>query len=162
MNIKIEQNPERIMEIIVHVISELRNARSMEEIDMDALQRRGYTEAEISVAVSWLVQRMEEVSGNAETQPDVFAQPLRTSFRTFHQAELHLFTKEALGELVQLQTLGIITAEHIESIVERSFMFGEGNVGKAELYAIISELIFREFPSQAGSRTMLTASDTIH
>ncbi|MBL7973740.1 MAG: DUF494 family protein [Candidatus Kapabacteria bacterium] len=160
MNVKLDGNTERIMEIIVHVISEMSTAGSVEDIDISHLQMQGYTEAEISIAVSWLVQQMQESPVPAEGK--VLQQTSSTSFRTLHPAEQHLFSKEAHGELIQLLTLGIITNEHVESIIERCFMFGESGITKKDMYGIISDLIFRDNSLQAGSRTMLMGNDTIN
>jgi len=160
MNLKAEGNTERIMEIIVHVISEMSDTGSVEDIDITGLQKQGYTEAEISVAVSWLVQQMQQQE--MPTEERLIQRTSATAFRTLHFAEQHLFSKEAYGEIIQLQSLGIINNEHIEAIIERCFMFGELGISKKDVYGIVSELVFRDNSQQPGSRTMLMGNDTIN
>ena len=150
---------ERIIEIIVYVISELQGKKSISDIDVQELKSLGYTNSEISTAFSWLVDR-------AELSQQLFSEekPTRSqSFRVMHEAEEDLFTKEAYGELIQMQTLGILNNEQIEALIEKSMMSGWLQIDKKHLIKYIATTIFADnSETRFGSRVMLDGSDTIN
>lgn len=150
---------ERIIEIIVYVIAELRQNKNINDIDVAELQDLGYTRAEISTAFSWLVDRVEFSEQFFSNQ----SLSHNASFRILHEAEVELFTREAWGELIQYQTLGIIGAEHVDSIIERAVMTGASEIGIKQLKAFVAGIIFNAQATDApGSRVMLNGGDTIH
>jgi uncharacterized protein Smg (DUF494 family) len=149
---------ERIIEIIVYVISELKQNKHISEIDVNELQKLGYTSAEISTAFSWLVDKIEF---SEELFADTF--DAGDSFRVFHDAERELFTRAAWGEMIQLHSLGIITNEHIEKIVERSAMAGSEQIDSPQLKQLVASISFNaETNTSPGTRIMLNGGDTIN
>ncbi len=150
---------ERIIEIIVYVISELKQNKHISDIDVDQLHELGYTNSEISTAFSWLVDRMEfsdQMFLKDETTSD-------DSFRILHEAERELFTQEAVGELIQLHSLGILTNEHIESLIERALITGMDRIDSSGLKSFVAGMIFNAHPSaKSGNRILLRGNDTIH
>ncbi len=150
---------ERIIEIIVYVISELKLNKQISEIDVDQLHELGYTNSEISTAFSWLVDRMEfsdQMFTKDETSSD-------DSFRILHEAERELFTQDAIGELIQLHSLGILTNEHIESLIERALITGMDRIDSSGLKSFVAGMIFNAHPSGgSGNRILLRGNDTIH
>lgn len=150
---------ERIIEIIVYLISQLHEKRSINDITVDKLNEDGYTATEISTAFSWLIDRME--FGDQVITNDDIAQS--NSFRMLHADESSVITPEAFGYLLQMQQLGLITNEHVEMVVERSMLMGGRKVSDAEMKAIIASVIFNaEAQSSGGSRMLLNGTDTIH
>ncbi len=150
---------ERIIEIIMLVIAEFRKRNSINAIDLNELQRRGYTSAEISAAFSWLVDKVEFTK---ELLPLHECATL-ASFRVFHEAERELFSRQALGELMQMQELGIIGNQHIEEIIERTLLSGMRKVGAKDLKNMVATLMFNvEHTRGAGFRLMLEGNETIN
>lgn len=149
---------ERIIEIIVFVVSELRQNKNISDINISELYNLGYTNTEISTALSWLVDRLEfseKFFNNVGTNEG--------SFRILHDAEKEMFTKEAWGELVQLNALGILTNEHIESLIERAAMLGIRLIDSQQLNYFVANTIFNPFASNVpGSRIMLMGNETIN
>jgi len=150
---------ERIIEIIVFVIAELKENKSFNDIKIEQLQDLGYTSSEISTALSWLVDRIEF--------SDNFVQAFQlsgiNSFRVLHDAERELFTPEAWGELIQLNALGIISNENIESLIERAVMMGLKQIDSPHLKVFVANSIFNVYAnSLPGSRIMLQGNDTIN
>ncbi len=150
---------ERIIEIILYVISELKNNKEISDIDIGNLVNLGYTNAEISTAISWLADRVEF--------PDSFYSitPISSSdsFRVLHIAEYDLFTQEAWGEVVQLSTLGLLSNEHIELLIDRATMMGATEIDTGQVRAFLANVLFNaQTSSSPGSRVMLTGSDLIH
>jgi uncharacterized protein Smg (DUF494 family) len=150
---------ERIVEIIVYVISELKHNKQISEIDIDELQKRGYSRIEISTAFSWIVDRFE--LSDKFYVSEGYINP--NSFRILHDGEKDLFTKEALGNLLQLHSLGLLSNEHIEMLIERTVMTGMNQIDSQQLKIYVANIIFNaqtnNFP---GSRLMLSAEDTIN
>ncbi|MBM2817237.1 MAG: hypothetical protein HW421_3999 [Ignavibacteria bacterium] len=150
---------EKIIDIIVYVISELRQNKKISDINIDELLSRGYTNAEISTAFSWLVDRIEF----SDTTFVVESFSNEESFRILHEAEKDLFTTEAWGDLVSLHSLRLLTNEHIESIIERAMMLGIRKIDSGNLKSFVAMLVFNaESNSNQNSRFMLNGNDTIN
>ncbi|MCX6152693.1 MAG: DUF494 family protein [Candidatus Kapabacteria bacterium] len=151
---------ERIIEILAYVISELRHNKNLNEIDVIELQDRGYTKSEISTAFSWLVDRIEF----AEQLFLSLSTAENHSFRVFHPFEQDLFSKDAWGALIQYHSLGIITNEHIESIIDRGMMMGLRRIETSQLKALIGLLIFNNdsVGLRLGNKHLLDGNDTIN
>lgn len=148
---------ERIIEIIVYVISELKQHKDISEIDLGELESLGYTSAEISTAFSWLVDRMELSEEASESFTEL------NSFRMLHEAEQKLFTRQAWGDLIQLQSLGLLHSEHIESLIERAVMSSQQQVDSRQLKKYVASMVFHAIGDVAeSSRFMLDGSDTIN
>jgi len=150
---------ERIIEIIAYVISEVKRNKSLNEIDVNELENRGYTSSEISTAFSWLVDRMEFaehlfISDSTESN----------SFRILHPYEQELFSKESWGEIIGYHSLGIISNIHIEALIDKSIMMGLRQINPSQLKSMIGVMIFNSGPfSQInGSRFLLNGNDTIN
>jgi uncharacterized protein Smg (DUF494 family) len=150
---------ERIIEIIVFVISELKQNKNISDIDINKLQSLGYSSSEISTALSWLVDRVEIT--------DKFFQDTVASdagsFRVLHDAERDLFTLEAWGEMIQLHNLGILTNENIENLIERAAMLGMHQIDTTQLKLYVANSIFNAQSSEMnGSRIILHGNDSIN
>lgn len=129
---------ERIIEIIIYLITEMKDNKNLSEIDISELNERGYSNIEVSTALSWLVDRLEfseKFYINDETSKT-------SSFRILHEAEQDLFTTEAWGQLIQLKALGIITNEHIESLIGRSMMMGMKAVDTNQIKFFVANNVF--------------------
>lgn len=150
---------ERIVEIIVYVISELKHNRQISDIDINELQKMGYSKTEISTAFSWIVDRFELADKFYVNEEFVN----QNSFRILHEAERDLFTKEAWGELLQMLSLGLLTNEHIEMIIERTVMTGMSQITSEHLKLYVANIIFNaQINNFPGSRLMLTGEDLIN
>lgn len=149
---------ERIVEIITFVLSELKQNKKLSEIDLNILQDRGYSSSEISTAFSWLVDKLEF---------GFPSQPLEitdvNSFRILHDAEKELFTESAWGELIQMQMLGLVSAEQIELIIERALLSGVFKIDANYLKNMVASFMFNATKSvSSGSRVLLSGNDSIN
>jgi uncharacterized protein Smg (DUF494 family) len=150
---------ERVVEIIIYVINALRTSKKISEIDTKELSKLGYTSSEISTAFSWLVDKLEFESDLLDTEK------LRTtkSFRILNEAERDLFTQEAWGELLQLHSLGLLSALNIETIIEKAVFSEISKVNSEQLKQFVANVTFNAtYTSSYGSRLMLNGSDTIN
>ena len=150
---------ERIIEIIVFVIGELQKSKDISDIDVNKLKDLGYTASEISTAFSWLVDRVE-------FSDDMFSEDFETSHRSFrvlHEAEKDLFSRDAWGELIQLQMLGVIENHTVETIIERAMMSGDKVIDSKLLNSILANILFNPMEDTSRStRVMLKGNETIN
>ena len=150
---------EKIIEIIVYLIHELRHDKRIGEIDLSTLADRGYTDNEISTAFSWLFDKIN-------VGENILTDERRTSphsRRVFHDAERAVITPEAQGYIMQLRELGILDDMEVELVIDRIMMAGFGSVGNAEMKSVVASVLFDYDDSdRVGSRLMLNSRDTIH
>ena len=152
-------NYHRIVEIIVYLVSELKQNKTISDIDVGELQKRGYTNSEISTAFSWLADRLEF------SEELLFDDEINNtdSHRILHEAERELFTREAWGDLIQYHSLGIMENDHIETIIEKALMMGMKKLDSEQLKSFIATAIFYAGDDDIpGSRLMLNGDDLIN
>jgi Smg protein len=168
---------ERIMEILVFLLAEMRSNKQLIEIDLRPLSQRGFSQTEISTAFSWLFDRIgthgfEEspveltpsfigelvMRRNAEREYPLHEAP----FRVYHEAERSVLSVEAQGYLLQIQELGLIDSADLELIIDRVMMAGVPSVSLADIKELIGIMVF-DFDDLTftGSRIMLSTSDRV-
>ncbi len=147
---------EKIIEIIVFILNEMRGSKRLNEIDVKRLNKDGYTDAEINSAFAWIFSRIDsgekfERSGNSK------------SHRFFHSSEKCVLTTEAMGYLIQLKELGIISDLDKELVIDKILLAGYQRADIDEIKLIISSLLFDfEDKTNALNRLVLQNNDTIH
>ena len=150
---------EKIVEILVYLMGELRNNIPLGEIDLSVLTNSGYTPTEISTAFSWLYEKINLgenlVKGISKSSPH--------SHRVLHDAERMVFTPEAHGFLIQLRELGLISEEDIEAVIDRVMLADYVTAGMQETKSIVASILLGGEDSRGiGSRVMFNGKDTIH
>ncbi|MBK8550157.1 MAG: DUF494 family protein [Ignavibacteria bacterium] len=149
---------EKIIEIIVYILSEIRNSKHISEIDLKRLNKDGYTEAEINTAFAWILSKIE-------TGEKLLSDPSFTlkSHRFFHNAEKNILTTEAMGYLIQMKELRIISDTEEEQIIDKVLLAGYQKAGVEEIKLILSTLLFdSEDNSSPLNRLVLLNNETIN
>lgn len=150
---------EKVIEIIVYLVTEMRMRKELGEIDISTLSERGYTQTEISTAFSWLVDKMQ-LGDALITQAEPTSPHSR---RFFHHAERSAISLEGQGYLLQLRELGLVNDMDFEQVMDRIMLAGFGEVSIDHVKMLIASVMFSyEDRESGGMRMMLTASDTIH
>lgn len=149
---------EKVIEIIVYILSEMRNSKGINDIDLKKLNSDGYTDAEINSAFAWIFSKIDS-GDNLITESGHRSQ----SHRFFHSAEKSILSTEAMGYLIQMKELGIISELDEELVIDKIFLSGYRKAGKEEIKLILSSLLF-EFESKGNSinRLVLQNNETIH
>lgn len=150
---------EKIVEILIYLIGELRKNTPIGDIDLTVLSQRGYTTTEISTAFNWLFEKISHgenlITDTAETSPH--------SHRVLHEAERSVISADAYGYLIQLRELGLITEMDIEVLIDRVMMSGYMMVEIEEIKSLVAALMVENDDSfNTGSRTMLNGKDIIN
>ncbi|HUI29456.1 MAG TPA: DUF494 family protein [Candidatus Acidoferrales bacterium] len=149
---------EKIVELIVVLMREIRQARDISKVDVSKLKDNGYSQSEISTALSWIYDKM-----NMREPLKNVKGPRARSYRMFHEAERQIITKDARGFLVEMYELGLIDHLDMENIIERSMMSGLNIVDRNEVKSIVAGVLFEyNSPNKPGSRILLNSSDTIN
>ena len=150
---------EKIVEILIYVLSELkRTNKSISEIDIDTLEKKGYTPTEISAAFNWLVDRLTHVSESTK-----HAGQQSDSFRVLNSAEKLAISSEAFGYLMQLHELHVISDIELEMIIERSLMIGFERLDPQEMQCLVASVLFEsDIRGAMHGKLMMYSSDTIH
>ncbi|MDQ3193529.1 MAG: DUF494 domain-containing protein [Bacteroidota bacterium] len=148
----------KIIEIIVYILTEIQNSKHINEIDTKKLNRDGYTEAEINTAFAWIFSRIdtgEKILNDSS--------PGSKSHRVFHNAEKNILTTEAMGYLIQMKELKIISELDEELIIDKVFMAGYQKAGVEEIKMVISSVLFElEDANNSIHRMVLDNNETIH
>ncbi|MGH2575984.1 MAG: DUF494 family protein [Ignavibacteria bacterium] len=149
---------EKIIEIIVLLMSELKNNRQIGEIDLQKLSNLGYTQKEINTAFSWLYSRIE--SGEK-----IFSYNIKSeaSHRVLHEVEENLISSEAFGYLIQLRELGLLSAEDMEVIIEKIMVSAYAKISLKDIKQIVAEYFLdNDELTNSNKRIMLNSNDTIN
>jgi uncharacterized protein Smg (DUF494 family) len=146
---------ERVVEIILFLVNELRSNKRLNEVDVSSLTRDGYTQSEISSAFSWLFERLS--IGKSFT--DV-TRSASTSFRMLNDTEKMVLGSEAYGYLIQCRQLELLSNGDIETIIERIMMAGFAAVGLPEMKSFVAGYLFDMDDSEG--QVSLGTNDTIH
>jgi len=103
------------------------------------LKSNGFTDNEISSAYSWVLDQLQSDSQFVleDTQSIV-------STRILTEQERRHFASDAIGYLLQLKYLGLISDALMEVILERATLMGAMPIELDQLKIIIGALLFRE------------------
>jgi len=149
---------EKIIEIIVYLLSELKNNKQLAEVDMDNLANLGYTQNEINTAFSWVYSK---IYAGEKIFLDLKADT--RSQRFLHDAEQNIVSAEAFGYLIQLKELALINNMDIDLILDKIMVSSYNNVSKEDMKSIIaSYLLDLDEMNDTNSRIMINITDTIH
>jgi uncharacterized protein Smg (DUF494 family) len=150
---------EKIVEILVYLIGELRNNIPINDIDLSVLSKKGYSTTEISTAFNWLYEKISDgeniITDTAPSSPH--------SHRVLHDVERAVINAEAYGYMIQLRELGLINDMDIEVLIDRIMMSGYVSIELTEVKTMVAQLMAEGDDSfNTGSRTMLGGKDTIN
>lgn len=150
---------EKIVEILLQLITGIKEHKVIEESEINRLIEKGYTQTEISAAFSWLYDKVQFgesfMTDTAEISPK--------SYRIFHEAEKMIFSSEARGYLMQCYELGLIDEWDMEYIIDRVVFSGFSKVNLSEIKSLVMSAIFDfDDSDRIGSRIMLNSKDTVN
>ena len=149
---------EKVIEILMYLMSEMRDSKALADIDMTDLKSRGYTQSEISAAFNWL----HENSQSRDTRQGQHNDNITGSRRVLHDAEKSALSTEAQGYLIHLRELDLLTDADVESIIERSMMTGFERLSVPEVRTIVAVVLFSKAPAGGPHRLMPNTEDTVH
>ncbi|MCO6466251.1 MAG: DUF494 family protein [Bradyrhizobiaceae bacterium] len=146
---------ERIMEIITWVVGSHDPGTPIGKLDVSELSKRGYTDSEISAALSWILERGEAPH----------AAPLDSSaFRMLHPLEADVITPDGWGILLSYHNLGFLSNADLEQIIERAMVMGTETVmDVAEIRALVAVYVmYQEQQLLDGGRSQLSGTEAVN
>jgi uncharacterized protein Smg (DUF494 family) len=117
------------------------------EVLSDDLLGKGYSKQEISTAFSWILERMKYTKHNFTAHPK--------SFRLLHDIERIFLSKESYGFLLQLSSLGLLSPEEFEIIIDRVMMEAVPSLPLDEFKSIVAEILLDSEENTAGNSNFL-------
>ena len=110
----------RILEILTYVMREIRE-NSFEDLDLrlvlDILAEQGFSEDEISTAMSWLMNHGESIDRLLQGYPSSVPRPV---WRLLNETEQHAISPKAFSYLFHLRELELLSDDVMERIIERA------------------------------------------
>lgn len=133
---------DRVLEIVVFLMSKIKDQQGqlddLEEI-ATYLKNQGFTENEISSAYSWFLDHLQNdneflynstINGNAT--------------RILSDQERQLFSSKAIGYLLQLRHLGLLSDQQFEMVLERGTMIWTSSINLDQVKMLIETILFSE------------------
>lgn len=145
---------EKIIEIIVYLLSELKNNKQLADIDLQNLSGMGYTRSEIYTAFSWIYSRI-----NTGKTVFVSKKKTRKSHRFLHNIEKNIIEPDAFGYLIELKELGILNDKDVETMLEKIMLTGYAKVTLKDMKSIALEHIL---DSDNESRIIIKPDESIN
>ncbi|MBU0507401.1 DUF494 domain-containing protein [bacterium] len=136
---------QRIVEILMYVIGELQSRRiRIEEIEgiSDELMQRGFSQREVSTAISVFADRLLTESKRTFVAFPAFPY----AHRVLHDLERQYVSPEAYGYLIEMARMSILDHEDVEEIIERCVLLGNLNVGGDEMKVFVATHLLEKDP----------------
>lgn len=152
---------ERVIEIIAYIVNEMSTKHLGEDgSDFQILSQKladyGYTQKEISVAFSWL---LEKAKFNSQNKPKF---PLSHTHRILHDFEKMAISPDAQGYLIQLCEFDLIDNTEMEQIIEKALLSGNNPVSINEMKEIVASVIFKPEDIMESSFFLLDNAYNVH
>lgn len=141
-----------ILDLIVKLVHHVHLGNSVSDFDTSEVNTgHKYTVSELSAAYSWVLQHGSELSMRRKRQIP----------RVLHIAERMVFSKEAWGWLLELQSLGLIDHIGTERIIERIMMQFHGKVTLSMVKEIVGPFLL-ENDRMSDNTTGLKGNESIN
>jgi hypothetical protein len=125
-------NSTHILDLIVKLVHHVQHGKSLNDFDPAEMNNgHRYSSSELSAAYSWVLLHGPELSLRRKRQVP----------RVLHIAERMVFSKEAWGWMLELQSLGLIDHSGIERIIERIMMQFHGKVTLSMVKEIVEPFL---------------------
>ena len=150
---------ERIVEILIYIMSEMQSNKGIADIDFGDLKERGYSQSEISAAFTWLYDNIRQNDAGVSNE----GTPVAGSRRVLHEAEKQMLSTEAQGYLIQLRELGLLDDHDLELVIERVMVSGFEKLTPAELQELVASVVLVKAGNASDTNKSVPYNrDTIH
>lgn len=149
---------EKVLEIIVFLLAELKRNKQLSDVDLNQLEKQGYTQNEINTAFSWVYSKIF-------TGDKIFAEDDKDSKsnRFLHEVEQNTISSDAYGYLIQLKELGLLNNMDVDLIIDKLMITSYNRVDITEMkYMVAAYLLDTDDMSNTNSRMMINTNDTIN
>jgi Smg protein len=149
---------DKVIEIIVYILSEIKEIKQLSEIDVNSLSDKGYSDSEINTAFAWIFSKLDEGELIFKDESENIK-----SHRIFNTVENKIFSVDAKGYLLLLRELGLMNDLDIDLVIERVLLSGFQKIDIIDLKKFIASFILNsENKSDVLNRIILQNNDTIN
>ena len=149
---------DKVVEIIVYILSEIKEINQLKDIDVNTLAEKGYSDSEINTAFAWIYSKLDEGELIFKDEPGE-----TKSHRAFNKVEDKIFTVDAKGYLLLLRELGLLDDLDIDLVIEKVLLSGYRIINISELKKFITSMVLNsESKSDVLTRMILQNNDTIN
>lgn len=149
---------DKVIEIIVYILSEIKEIKQLNDIDVNSLTDKGYSDSEINTAFAWIFSKLDEgelIFKNENINSK--------SHRIFNFIENKIFTVDAKGYLLLLRELGLLSDIEIDLLIEKILLSGYQKININELKKFIASFVLNsDTKSDILNRMILQNNDTIN
>jgi Uncharacterized protein conserved in bacteria len=147
----------KIIELIVLILNQIRSKKSIIENDFDLLIEEGYTIDEINTAIAWVYSRLN--TGELIFQDEL---SISDSKRFFDLNEKRLLSVDSQGYLIMLLELGVITKSDLDIIIEKIRFSGMENINLENTKIFVTSVIFKKTNFDILEYLTLNNNKTVH
>ncbi len=148
---------ERVIEIIVFLLAEMKSNKELNETEVQKLTKLGYTQSEINTAFSWIYSKF-----NSKEKVFKKDESSSRSHRFLHEIEKNVISNEGHGYLIQLRELGMINDLDIEVIIERIMSSGYMKASKEDVKSFLAGYLLDLDETSDSRHMMINSNDTIN
>jgi uncharacterized protein Smg (DUF494 family) len=147
----------KIIELIVLILNQIRSKKSINENDFDLLIEEGYNIDEINTAIAWVYSRLN--TGELIFQDEL---SISDSKRFFDPNEKRLLSVDSQGYLIMLLELGVITKSDLDIIIEKIRFSGMENINLENTKIFVTSVIFKKTNFDILEYLTLNNNKTVH
>lgn len=123
---------DKAVEIILEIAPELLTTKNLKKIDISNLEKKGYSKAEISYAITLLLNKNPKLAKQSKTRKT------STKYtRILNPFERNMFSKEAYKDFLTMRALGVWNELDLEEIFDQIIIFYSGSVNREEFREIL-------------------------
>lgn len=152
----------RFLDILTFILNEIRE-QSNTDIDLqmvvDLLEEEGFTEDEITSAMSWLMSHGENLDRTAVAPTTAFPRPL---WRTLNDVEREAISPTAFSYLFHLRELNLLSDDSMERIIERAVGMRLFQIDVEEMKELIAAIVLNFEDSAAKGYFQFTTTPYPH
>jgi uncharacterized protein Smg (DUF494 family) len=149
---------DKVIEIIVYILSEIKEIKQLSDIDVNILSGKGYSDNDINTAFAWIFSKLDEGELIFKNENNV-----TKSHRVFNLVENKIFSVDAKGYLLLLRELGLLNDLDIDLVIERIILSGYQKINIVELKKFIASFVLNsDNKSDILNRMILQNNDTIN
>ncbi len=131
----------RVLDILSFVMKEIRE-NSYGDIDlqliMDILSTQGFSDDEISSAMSWLMSHGESIDRLFTGHPAGVPRPM---WRILNEYEKEIISPQAYSYLFHLRELDLLSDDEMEKIIERATSLQMAHLDEKEMQDLIAAVV---------------------
>ncbi|RPI01571.1 MAG: DUF494 family protein [Calditrichaeota bacterium] len=152
----------RFLDVLTFVINEIRD-QSEGDIDLqavfDILEDEGFTQDEITTAMSWIMSHGENLDRITTSHAAPFSRPM---WRSLNDVEREAISPDAFSYLFRLRELNLVTDDIMENIIDRAVSLRLYQMNVEEMMDLIAAVVLNFEDSAAKGYFQFTATHFPH